>query len=90
MSVKRNLQYLKRGLTGLLKNGSLKSKAIVNMEESIESRVPKFFDKAIFNFSIDFELAWAMEIWGDAIILTKEELKRPKSKKKTSILLQTS
>lgn len=58
MSIKRKLQYIKRVVSGLIKNGTMKSRATLNMEESISTDIPKVFDKAIFNFTIDFELVW--------------------------------
>ena len=58
MSLKRNIQHLRRHSKSLLSTGRWKSKNISQIEKQLQIPCPPSFQTALFNFTIDFELCW--------------------------------
>lgn len=58
MSIKRFIQHKKRVVQSLLQSGSVKPENIKIVEDALAEPVPTSFSKALFNFTIDFELIW--------------------------------
>ena len=58
MTIKRSIQHLIRIYRSLRQDFSFTPPYIKEIRNSLNERVPSAFDKAIFNFTIDFELVW--------------------------------
>ncbi len=78
MTLKRNIQHLMRNIRSLKKERRWEPLNVKKVRDSLIA-VPSPFDKAIFNFTIDFEL-----IWGNGIVDEKEHSKERRIKAATS------
>jgi hypothetical protein len=58
LSPKRAIQFFKRKSLNLLTRLTLSDQYIKNIENDLEIPNPPFLSTAVFNFTIDFELAW--------------------------------
>ena len=70
MSLKRNLQFIKRKTLNIIKHGRFPDQYFLEQKEHLKVSVPKAFNTALFNFTIDFEL-----IWGNGNVNQKEHSK---------------
>jgi len=57
-SIKRHVQHHLHAIRSFLKRGQYQSVNLTDRLTEVELRSPECFDKAIFNFMVDFELIW--------------------------------
>lgn len=58
ISLKREIQFLRRKAVNLLKRQRLEDPYIVELKKDLSVPAPSPFQTALFNFTIDFELVW--------------------------------